>query len=278
MINYNGNIIQESDNQLYNNRAFLFADAVFETLKVIEGRVLFAEDHYFRLMSSMRIMRMEIPMNFTMEFLEEQILNTIQSVAEAPSYRIRLTMYRDAEGLYCPNGNNVGYIIEAKPLADKFYKINQEDYEVELYKDFYLPKHLLSNIKATGKNINIVASIFAQENDYQNVLLINETKNVVEATNANLFMLKDNKLITPPLSEGAVAGILRKQIVKTLAKQLEIPVAEEVISPFDLQKADELFLTNVIAGIIPITKYRKKEYKNDFAKTLLDKINNLLVK
>ncbi|MDO4727821.1 MAG: aminotransferase class IV [Bacteroidota bacterium] len=278
MINFNGNIIPKATNQLYNNRAFLFADAVFETLKVVEGKVLFLEDHYFRLMSSMRIMRMEIPMNFTMEFLETQIVNIVAVMPSSPSHRVRVTVYRNAEGLYCPKGKDVGYIIESKPLDNALYEIKNQVYEVELYKDFYLPKHLLSSIKSTNKTLNITASIFAEENDYQNVLLINESKNVVEATNANLFMLKDGKLITPPLSEGAVAGILRKQILTVLAKQIEVPLIEDIISPFDLQKADELFLTNVIAGIIPIIKYRKKEYKNDFAKLLLEKLNTLLAK
>ena len=56
------------------NRAFLYGDGVFETVKVINNKILFLEDHYFRLMASMRVIRMEIPMNFTMEYLEEQIL------------------------------------------------------------------------------------------------------------------------------------------------------------------------------------------------------------
>ena len=51
---------------------------------------------------------------------------------------------------------------------------------------------------------------------------------------------------------------------------------EQSISPFDLQKADELFITNVITGIQPITKYRKKEYKNDFSKEIVEKINALI--
>mgnify|MGYP000446809938 CR=1 FL=1 len=78
MINFNGNIVAQDDNILTQNRAFLYGDGVFETVKVINNKVLFLEDHYFRLMASMRICRMEIPMNFTMEYFESQILNLIQ--------------------------------------------------------------------------------------------------------------------------------------------------------------------------------------------------------
>ena len=75
MVNYNGNIQENSNCTVESNRGFLYGDAVFETIKVLDNKVLFLEDHYFRLMASMRICRMEIPMNFTMEYFEEQLLS-----------------------------------------------------------------------------------------------------------------------------------------------------------------------------------------------------------
>lgn len=276
MINFNGKITDSSLNQLYNNRAFLFGDAVFETLKVLDNKILFFEDHYFRLMSSMRILRMEIPMNFTMEFLEKQVLSLVAQQDKAPSYRIRITVYRDAEGFYLPKTNDVGYIINALPLQSALYTIVDQPYEVDLYKDFYVTKQLLSSVKSTNRAINITGSVFANENGLQNCLLVNDSKNAIEALNGNLFMLIDKKLITPPVSEGCIGGIMRKQIL-AIAKKIEgIEVVEEPISPFELQKADELFITNIIMGIQPITKYRKKEFKNDFAKELLVKLNALV--
>lgn len=276
MINFNGKITDSSLNQLYNNRAFLFGDAVFETLKVLDNKILFFEDHYFRLMSSMRILRMEIPMNFTMEFLEKQVLSLVAQQDKAPSYRIRITVYRDAEGFYLPKTNDVGYIINALPLQSALYTIVDQPYEVDLYKDFYVTKQLLSSVKSTNRAINITGSVFANENGLQNCLLVNDSKNVIEALNGNLFMLIDKKLITPPVSEGCIGGILRKQILN-IAKKIEgIEVVEEPISPFELQKADELFITNIIMGIQPITKYRKKEFKNDFAKELLVRLNAMV--
>lgn len=275
MINFNGTITESSLNQLYNNRAFLFGDAIFETLKILDNKILFFEDHYFRLMSSMRILRMEIPMNFTMEFLEQQILSLIAQQDKAPSYRVRITVYRDSEGFYAPQTNEVGYIINALPLENALYTIIDYPYEVDLYKDFYVTKQLLSSVKSTNRAINITGSIFANENGLQNCLLVNDAKNVIEALNGNLFMLIDKKLITPPVSEGCIGGIMRKQILAIAKKTEGIEVVEAPISPFELQKADELFITNIITGIQPITKYRKKEFKNDFAKELLVKLNAL---
>jgi branched-chain amino acid aminotransferase len=121
--------------------------------------------------------------------------------------------------------------------------------------------------------IYITGSIFAKENNLQNCLLLNEEKNVVEALQGNIFMLMGNTLFTPPIADGCLNGIMRKNIL-AIAKTVDgIEVIEKSISPFDLQKADELFITNVIQGIQPITKYRKKEYVSTLANRLVQKLN-----
>lgn len=272
MINFNGNTVQE-ENLLTQNRAFLYGDGVFETVKIINNKILFLEDHYFRLMASMRIVRMEIPMNFTMEYFEEQVLNLVQAKGITASARARITVFRNDGGLYLPKTNEISYLIHATPLENTSYVLNTDEYEVDLYKDFYVAKQLLSSIKTTNKMINVTGSIFAHENGLANCLLINDSKNVIEGLQGSLFMLLGKKLITPPVSEGCLNGIMRKQIL-ALAKKVEgIEVLEEIISPFDLQKADELFLTNVITGIQPITKYRKKEFTSNLAHLLVQKLN-----
>jgi branched-chain amino acid aminotransferase len=272
MINFNGTISSE-DNLLTNNRGLLYGDSVFETVKILDGKILFAEDHYFRLMASMRIVRMEIPMNFTMEYFEEQILSLAKAENSEKSSRARMTVFRKEGGFYLPKDKNVSFLVSVFELANSIYSIEKENYEVELFKDFIVTKHLLSTIKSSNRLINVTGSIFADENGYDNCLLINDDKNVIEALNGNLFMLMGNKLITPPISEGCLNGVMRKQVL-ALAKKIEIlEVVEEPISPFDLQKADELFVTNVIKGIQPITKYRKKEYETKVSKDLLLQLN-----
>lgn len=272
MVNFNGTLVEKTANSLSENRGFLFGDAVFETLKIVDNRVLFLEDHYFRLMSSMRILRMEIPMTFTMEFLEVQILELVQANEFEDSARVRLTVFRNSGGFYLPETNEVSYLIQSTTLDSKEYVLNTNRYEVDLFKDFYITKQLLSSIKSTNKAVQITGSIFAKENDLQNCILLNDSKNAIETLNGNLFMLKDGKLITPPVSEGCLNGIMRKQVL-TIAKTMDVEVVEEIISPFDLQKADELFVTNVITGVQPITKYRKKEFTATFAASLIDQLN-----
>ena len=276
MINFNGLILPSSGNLLQNNRAFLYGDGIFETVKIVDNKILFLEDHYFRLMSAMRIVRMEIPMNFTMEYVEEQILRTAKENKIPNSARARITVYRNAGGNYLPETNAVSYLIAVSGIERQSYSIENQFYEIDLYKDFYVTKQLLSTIKSTNKIINITGSIFANENGLDNCLLLNDSKNVIEALQGNLFMLVGNKLVTPPLSEGCLNGIMRKQILALAKKMENIEMVEAPISPFDLQKADELFITNVIKGIQPITKYRKKEYVTAFANEVLKKLNALI--
>lgn len=273
MVNYNGNIQENSNCTVESNRGFLYGDAVFETIKVLDNKVLFLEDHYFRLMASMRICRMEIPMNFTMEFFEEQILKLINVQAKANSFRIRFSVFRKSDGFYTPISNEIEFIIVAIPSENSVYTIEKSNYEVELYKDFFIPKQLLSTLKTNNKMLQITGSIFAKENDYDNCLVLNDEKNVVEALQSNLFMKKGNSVVTPPISDGCLNGIMRKQVIEILNKMEGIEVKETSISPFDLQKADELFLTNVITGIQPITKYRKKEYTVNFSNEIVAKLN-----
>lgn len=273
MINYNGTL-QDNSPLDFNNRGLHYGDAVFETIKVSAGKVLFWEDHYFRLMASIRIMRMEIPMNFTQEFLEAEILKTVRSATKsAAAYRIKLLVWRGWGGKYTPSSTTIEYIISYETLTQPFYVFQEGPYEVELFKDHYITSGLLSTLKTNNRAINVLGSIYAKENDYQNCLLLNEQKQVVEALHSNLFLVKGYKIKTPPLTDGCLNGILRKQLISILGHLPDYVLEEASISPFELQKADELFVTNTIIGIQSITKYRKKSYEAKVAKELLGKLN-----
>ncbi|EDP95067.1 aminotransferase class IV [Kordia algicida OT-1] len=272
MVNFNGNFSEETTILNVENRGLKYGDALFETLRVVANKILFWEDHYFRLMESMRILRMEIPMNFTMEFLEEEILKTLEA-NDLTNARVRCTVFRGNGGLYLPETNNVEYIITANKLASPFYLLSETTYETDLYKDFYINKGLLSTLKTNNKIINVLGSVYAKENDLDNCLLVNEDKSVVEALNGNIFLVKGNIIKTPPITDGCLKGILRKQLLEILEKTPEYELKEESISPFEIQKSDEFFITNVIQGIVPITKYRKKQFTNTVAKDLIGKLN-----
>ena len=275
MINHNGKIYENEYLLEVSNRGLNYGDALFESIRMSNGKLLFWEDHYFRLMASMRIMRMEIPMNFTLEFFEVEINKLINSFSANKNInaRIKILVFRKTGGLYFPNTNNVDFIISINEIESPIYSLNLNKYTVDLYKDNYVSPSLLSTLKTNNKAINVLGSIYASENNINNCLLLNTNKSVVEALNSNLFLVKGKTIKTPPLSDGCLKGILRKQILDIFSSLPEYEVLETSISPFELQKADELFLTNVITGIQPITNYRKKAYTNTVAKELIGKLN-----
>lgn len=277
MINFNGTLRSQTDSKLNTeNRGYKYGDALFETLKVVNGKIFFWEDHYFRLMASMRILRMDIPMNFTMEFLESEILKTLEAndLLHA-SARVRINVDRGVGGKYLPSDlAQVHFNMSAEPHQNPFYTIDTgTTCVVDLYKDYFVAPGYLSGLKSNNKAIQVIGSIYAQENDLDNCLILNTDKSVIEALNGNLFLVKDGKIKTPPLEEGCLKGVMRKQILELLAKDVNVVIEEASISPFELQKADELFITNVIKGIVPITNYRKKTYSSDFAQSLVNKLN-----
>ena len=274
MTNFNGTLLEENTILSTQNRGYAYGDALFETIKVSGGKVLFWEDHYFRLMASMRIMRMEIPKNFTMEFLEEEIHKTLEANASNKvSSRVKIMIHRNEGGLYTPETNDISYVISATQIEEDFYLIKDGFYEVDLFKDYYLSPSLLSTLKTNNKALNVVGSIYAKENGLNNCLLLNTNKQVVEALNGNIFLVKGNTIKTPPLSDGCLKGVMRTQLLNIIKDLPEYELLEVSISPFELQKADELFVTNVVVGIQSISKYRKKHFNTEVAKSLVQKLN-----
>ena len=144
---------------------------------------------------------------------------------------------------------------------------------MDLYKDYFVTSGLLSTLKTNNKIINVLGSIYAKENKLHNCLLLNTDKNVIEALNGNIFLVKDKVIKTPPLFDGCLKGVMRKQIMELIKTFDGYELEEASISSFELQKADELFITNTIVGIQPILMYRKKSFTTEVSKLLVQKLN-----
>ena len=274
MINFNGKITDLSD-QLINNRAFLYGDAVFETLIIFNDKILFWEDHYFRLMSSMRIIRLDIPDKYTPEFFKENIIKIHNNISQTGNSRIRINIFRSSGGKYKPEKNTPSFIISCESINYNTYKLNEGNYEVDLYKDYYLDNQLISSIKSNNKIINVVASIYASENGFDNCILLNKDKLVSEFINSNLFIIKDEKIYTPTLKSGCLNGVLRKNLFKILSSS-SFELCEQDLSTFDITQSDEIFGTNIAQGIFSVTKFRKKDYDCSKTKKIITMLNNFI--
>ncbi len=269
MINYNGAIIEKADLPSADiARATMYGDAVFETLKMQEGKLFFIEDHYFRLMAGMRILRMPISMDFTPEFFIEQAERLAEEVA-IENGRLRIQVVRVADGKYTPSEDqSTVWWMELEELESIEYIHAEKGLTVDLFKDHYIQPGLLSTIKSSNSLPYVLGGVYARENNLDAVLMVNDNKMLVEANASNVFVLKGDVLRTAPLEDGALRGVFRKNLLNW-GKEIGLQVKEESINPFDLQKADEIWLTNTISGVQWVEKYRKNTYKGDKAKELV---------
>ncbi|MGI9547188.1 MAG: aminotransferase class IV [Flavobacteriaceae bacterium] len=277
MVNFNGELLPDG-NPLFTeaNRAFRYGDCLFETIRTLGDKINFWEDHYLRLMASMRILRMEIPMDFTMEHLSDEIIKLLRANDMLnQANRVRLSVFRREGGLYEPQTQEVSYVISAEKVPNPFFTLESKPYVVELFKEHYLNSGLLSTLKTNNRVLNVVGSVYASENEVDNYILLNHKKQVVEVLTGNIFLAVGTEIFTPPLEDGCINGIIRKKIIEICNNESEYSLQERSISPFELQKADELFITNAITGVLSVTKYRRKEYQNELAKKLVAKLNAL---
>ncbi len=268
--NHNGSLQEESDRtSLYQNRAFSVGDGLYDVLRLSRGEVQFLEDHYFRLMSSMRMMRMKIPPDFTLEAYGREIRKTAEANGLTGDAEARVSFYRIGGGGVFPSSNQSGYVIHVAELSLE----PPEDLEIELFKDFHVSSGLLSTIKTNNRMVHVLSGIFASENGYQNSVLINERKELVSATDANLFLVKGQQILTPSLECGCINGIMRKKTMEVIGRNPELELEETTISPFELLKADEVFLTDSLHWIRSVNRYRKRKYGN----AITQRIEGLLI-
>jgi branched-chain amino acid aminotransferase len=264
MINLNGKIINDS---IIKNRALLYADALFDTLIVNDNQIVFLEAHYFRLLAGMRQLRMEIPSYFTQNYWKQEILHLLETT-KLSNARVRTTVFRDSDGLYTPNVNTSNYLIQ----IDKLKYQTKDTFKLGIYKDNLLSTNSIDNIKTTNKVINVLAAIYAKEQEFDTCLLLNHKRHIAETTYANLFVVFGNQIKTPSLTEGCVKGIIRQKLIEIIQKETNFELTETEISPYELQQADEVFITNSVIGIQPVTHYKKRVFKKETSMILQEKL------
>lgn len=274
MINWNG-ALQPEDKAMVSSsdRAFRYGDAAFETMLSRKGQVQFWEEHYFRLMAAMRILRMSIPMTYTPEYLEQEIIRTVKSAdLLGTDARIRLQVGRGPGGTYMPQSDDVYFVIEAGTLDTVPFQVG-EGLHVDVFRDHKKARNLLSSVKSSNALFYIIAAQWARENDLDDCLILNEDNQVIESTRSNLFLyLNDGKrLVTPEKDSGALKGIMQKKVAE-LSEKLGLELQERPISPFDVLKADEVWLTNSLRGVQSVRQYKKQSFGSEMAQ----KMNGLI--
>jgi len=255
------------------NRSFLYGDGVFETIHAFgtQGRNL--NLHLARLKRGMEILNIEIPAFLNESMLSKEITRLLNKNRIFGSARVRLTIYRKEGGKYIPENNSAGIVIETDSLEQKMYDLNSKGYTIEIYQDIKKPINPLSSIKSCNSLHYILAGIFLKSINVNDCLLLNEHSRIAEAISSNVFIVKDDNIFTPAISEGCIPGIMREVIIK-VAPTIGLKVNNQVAFPVQkLFDCDEVFLTNTITGIRWVVAFRQQRYFNKVSKLLTDAIN-----
>lgn len=265
-IHFNGQILPAEEPIISaGNRGLRYGDGLFETMRVVNGRLILSHLHFERLFSGLSVLQFQCPASLTPAYLAEAVLTLCRTMNIEKGARVRLNMVRGNGGLFDPGNHIPNLIIEAWPLD-----VPPGMHEHGLVIDIYTPvrKHYdaLANIKTNNYLPYVLAARYANDNRLHECLLLNTAGRICDATIANVFWVKDGRIYTPPLSEGGVGGVMRRYLIENVAKQHAIQ--EEPLTPEMLEQADELFLTNAIQGIKWVDRYRNKQYSNHLA-TLL---------
>ena len=273
MIVLNGNVYTDLNSAPSNDlQAILQAANLFkESVRVEAGKIVFWEAHYFRMMASMRILRMGIPMTFTMEYLEEQVLLLLQeSDLLKKSVQIHFSFFSTDS---ISRSNPIvpsSFLIHAE-ACETMLGIQTSDRSIDLYKDHWVVKGLYGTLEQSNDRLRKLASVYAFENDFEDCALLNEDKQITETTTGAIFVVKGNQIKTPPLTSGCSSSVYRQVVIDLLVKQDGLDLVEDVVSPFELQKADELFVVSLSNGIQSVKQYRKKVFVSTTAESLFSK-------
>ncbi|HQS50461.1 MAG: 4-amino-4-deoxychorismate lyase [Sphingobacteriales bacterium 17-39-43] len=272
-INFNGSILP-ADQLIFkaNNRGFRYGDGLFESMRYIKGKLKFPEMHIDRIQKGMKLLRFDNCSLIDTWFLREKVEELVRRNRTGVDARVRLTVFRDSEGLYSPVSNKFGYVLEIQKLDESQYVLNKKGLIIDVYDEIPKPVNALSNLKTCNAMIYVLAGIYKNQNALDEVLILNHHGFLCESMSSNVFVVYDRKLYTPALNEGCIAGVMR-QVVMRLAKENDIELVEAQINPDILNEADEVFLTNAGKGIQWVMGYNNKRYFNEVSRFLSEKLN-----
>jgi len=265
----NNKLISAEDYTItHNHRAFKYGDGVFETIKVSQSVPLFLKHHYSRLVLALNYFEFEIPEFWSYSFFVRHCLDLIK-VNNIVYGSLRIQVNRLGSGKYLPTSNGCDLLMEVNPIEQTTYEINSKPNKLGVFTKMAKALEESSNYKTLNSNVYILAAIYKAQQQFDEVIVLNQNGRVADASASNVFIVVNNILMVPPSSEGGVDGVLRRVLVK-LCKQHKIDLQVVPVTQTDLKDASEIFVTNVIKGIRPITEFEEKRMANTFAEKLIE--------
>lgn len=276
-INLNG-ILHSSKEALFtsDNRAFRYGDGLFESVRIINGKLNLFEIHFKRLRNGCEFLKFKMPKEWTIDYFKGHILELVRVNGVSSNGRVRLSVFRGKGGYYEPSNAKPEFLIEAEECKLKGYELNKEGLKVDIYTEVEKTTNLFSTFKTNSSMIYVLASIFKKERKLDDCFLINSKNRVIEGIDSNIFLIREGKIFTPPTAEGCVAGVMREYLLEIMESE-GIHCFKQPLNLEDLFTAEEIFLTNSIHGIQWVGSYKAKNFNLGIAKILSEHLNKKLV-
>lgn len=266
--NYNGKLFKDGTPVIgADNRGLRYGDGLFETMKMLNSELIFEDEHFARLWRGLNVLQFDISKHFKVEKLSGEIKLLAKKNGHEKAARIRLSIIRGDGGLYDAKNHSPGYIIQTWPLAAGSGEWNSNGLVVGIYKEAKKSCDILSNLKHNNYLPYVLAALQAKKEKWNDAILLNTNGRICDTTISNIFIVKNNAVFTPSLSEGCVAGIMRKMIIMNLLKS-NWQVVEKEMSVDELLNADEVFVTNSMYNI----RWVQRIYENTFKNVVTQKI------
>lgn len=250
----NGELIPAEDAKIgVYDHGLLYGDGVFEGIRAYHGRVFKLDRHLERLYASAQAICLAIP--FTAEQLSQAISQTMEANSQADAY-IRLVVTRGPGdlGLDPAKTKTPMVFIITDRIALYPRRMYAEGMSIITAKTVRTPPQSLNpKVKSLNYLNNILAKIEADKAGASEALMLSYDGYAAECTGDNIFIVKEGKVLTPPVSAGILEGITRGTVIE-LAVQQGLALEESQLLPEDIYAADECFLTGTAAEVVPVTK------------------------
>lgn len=272
-LNFNGSFIKETQPiATANNRGLRYGEGLFETMRWVNGSVSLGKFHFERLLSGMAKLKLhfsgsDLPDRDSENFLISEIGRTIERNNIRGVARVRLMVFR-GDGELSDIGGEGNYVVQAWPLQQGSARFNEEGLRLGVFKEGLKSCDELANLKTNNYLLYTLAAIHAKENNWNDCVVLNHHQRVCESTIANIFWVKEGNIFTPALSEGCVAGVMRRYLIENIAVTQSACYLNEIL------QANEIFLTNAVRGVQWVKECDGHSFSNKISRQIYEQCCN----
>lgn len=262
---------QKTTQTSINDRGLLYGQSVFETIAIKNGQACLLDLHLTRLFAGCKTLGIPLEQDILSNELGAFLKNISKTKANKAVVRLTVTMGEGGRGYLDPEAPNISRILSLHDYPNHPSSYWQNGIELGLSSVKLASQPLLAGIKH-GNRLEQIMARRLWEPHWQEAILCDYNDNVIEATQSNIFIVKDGIIKTPELTESGVSGVMREHIIR-LAEQLGLEVQLVSLSVSELLNADELFVTNCLIGIWPVKRFQNTVFnKFNVSSTLLKSI------